>query len=280
MIIRLSESDASLIKQTKELWQLCFNDDSVFLDYCYKERTAPENILCSVEGGRVTAMLHMIPRAVMKQGKRISVTLIAGVATDPEFRGRGVAHALLNEAESVCNAEALILKPADDGLFKFYESIGYRGICRYTEHVFDFSDFGQLPEIFFQAPTAQHLLEIYKNFVCGFDSYEFRDEKYFQSLINETAADKSTLCVCTQDAYAFCEAGDGVCTAYEAVGNITPELISLMKKESGTRYLKLTYPSKLRLAGLAATYRDKDTVMIKYKNNKTDFGKLLSYFSY
>ena len=280
MIIRLSKSDTALIEQTKELWHKCFNDSTAFLDYYYNGRTAPENILCSVERGRVTGMLHMIPRTVMKQGKRISVTLIAGVATDPEFRGSGIAHALLNKAESVCNAEALILKPADDGLFKFYGSIGYRGICRYTEHLLDFSDFGQLPETALQTPTAQHLLEIYNDFACNFDSYELRDKKYFQSLINETAADKSSLCVCTQSAYAFCNVENGICEAYEAVGTITPELISLIKMKSAVQYLKLTYPYKLKLISVAAECRDKDTVMIKYKSSKADFGNLLSYFSY
>ncbi len=280
MIIRLSKNDTAFFNQTKELWHNCFNDSNVFLDYYYDERTAPENILCSVEGGRVTGMLHMIPRTVMKQGNRISVTLIAGVATDPEFRGRGVAHALLNKAESVCNAEALILKPADDGLFKFYGSIGYSGICRYSVHLLDFSALGQLPKTCFRTPTAQHLLGIYNDFARHFDSYELREEKYFQSLINETTVDKSTLCVCTQDAYAFCNVENGICEAYESVGNLTPELISLMKKESGMRYLKLTYPYKLKLVGLTTECRVKDTVMIKYKSSKTDLGKLLSYFSY
>lgn len=280
MIIRLSKSDTALIEQTKELWHKCFNDSNVFLDYYYNERTAPENILCSVEGGRVTCMLHMIPRSVIKQGKRISVTLIAGVATDPEFRGRGIAHALLNEAESVSNADALILKPANDGLFKFYGSIGYRGICRYTEHLLDFPVFGQLPDVGSLTPTARHLFEIYNDFACKFDSYEFRDEKYFQSLINETAVDKSTLCVCTQSAYAFCNVENGICEAYEAAGTITPELISLMKIKSGMKHLKLTYPYKLKLIDATAECRAKDSVMIKYKSSKTDFGKLLSYFSY
>ncbi len=280
MIIRLSKSDTALIEQTKELWHKCFNDSNVFLDYYYNERTAPENILCSVERGRVTGMLHMIPRAVIKQSKRIPITLIAGVATDPEFRGRGIAHALLNKAESVCNTDALILKPADDGLFNFYGSIGYLAINRISEHLLNFSVFGQLPDTCFQTPTARHLLGMYNDFACKFDSYELRDEKYFQSLLNETSVDKSTLCVCTQSAYAFCNVENSICEAYEAVGNITPELISLMKKESAVQYLKLTYPYKLNLISSTSECRVKDTVMIKYKSSKTDFGKLLSYFSY
>ncbi len=50
-------------------------------------------------GGRASAMLHLIPMTLLMGGREVSASYVYAVATLPESRGRGVAAALLEEAE-------------------------------------------------------------------------------------------------------------------------------------------------------------------------------------
>lgn len=71
-------------------------------------------------------MLTVIPAHITgKQGK---FAYIYAVGTDPEYRGRGLAAQLIRETEQYlkeCGYQGALLFPAEEGLYAFYERLGY-----------------------------------------------------------------------------------------------------------------------------------------------------------
>lgn len=78
----------------KELWMKAFGDDEQFADSFIMRYYSRRRMLTAEAGGRMAAMLHLLPFRT-ELGR---TTYIYGVATDPAFRGRGLASQLMREA--------------------------------------------------------------------------------------------------------------------------------------------------------------------------------------
>lgn len=93
--------------------------------------------------GRTAAMLHLVPFDT-ELGR---TTYIYGVATDPAFRGRGLAARLLGEAvrlidERGDDAAFLIPTPGEEWLRSFYGRFGFEGALPVRFVTSDGFDFG------------------------------------------------------------------------------------------------------------------------------------------
>lgn len=113
----------------KKIWNASFPGDEAFADWFLENAYVPENALVWEEGGRVSAMLHLIPMRCRMNGREVSAAYVYAVATLPENRGKGVAAALLQEAEALERSrgtEMLILVPQSETLFEYYRRQGFR----------------------------------------------------------------------------------------------------------------------------------------------------------
>jgi GNAT superfamily N-acetyltransferase len=102
--------------------------DEAFADWFLKNAYAPENALVWVEDGRVSAMLHLIPMRCRMPGREIRAAYVYAVATLPENRGKGVAAALLKEAEALESSrgtDMLMLVPQSETLFEYCRRQGF-----------------------------------------------------------------------------------------------------------------------------------------------------------
>jgi predicted acetyltransferase len=73
-------------------------------------------------------MLHLIPMRWHVGGREVSASYVYAVATLPEWRGRGVAAALLKEAEALEKSRGtrvMMLVPQSASLFEYYRRLGY-----------------------------------------------------------------------------------------------------------------------------------------------------------
>ena len=130
--------DATM-RQVGELWREVFGDDEAFVEafmtLCYDR----ENLFAHSEQGRVVSMVHLLPFCTA-EGERVDY--LYGVATAPEWRGRGFASELilraLRRAEYECRAVVLI--PGSENVKRLYESLGFvdRDIQLHFEGEFDF----------------------------------------------------------------------------------------------------------------------------------------------
>lgn len=112
----------------KELWMTAFGDDEQFADSFLMRYYSRRRMLTAEADGRTAAMLHLLPFRT-ELGR---TTYIYGVATDPAFRGRGLASRLMREAMQLIagrgdDAAMLIPTPGQEWLRGFYEKFGFEG---------------------------------------------------------------------------------------------------------------------------------------------------------
>ena len=108
----------------KRLWIKCFEDEETFIDSFLIGHYSRKRMLAAEEDGRLAAMLHLIPF----ESELGRTTYIYGVATDPDYRGRGLASGLMREAMRRIaeeGADAAILIPSQESLKDFYAPFGF-----------------------------------------------------------------------------------------------------------------------------------------------------------
>lgn len=218
--LRTSETD--LYESSKALWQECFFDDSSFVEYYFKYRTRPECILACIDNDGVQGMVHMLPKYLNVSGELYPVTLIAGLCVKPSVRRGGIASRIMHSAMKLSDTYAIVLQPASESLFCFYERFGFQPLCRCFEITVEKNSVKAPFGGFFDANAMQ---SIYDRFVSGFNTYEHRTKLDFQMLFNEYSLDRSFIAH-TDSAYALCTDGDGLCTVSELCGEMSEELIN------------------------------------------------------
>ena len=81
--------------ELKDLWQLCFQESQPFLDWFFTDRFLPAYCPIYREDGVIQAALHGLPAHMRVRDRIAPCVIIAGVATHPDFRGRGLMRGLL-----------------------------------------------------------------------------------------------------------------------------------------------------------------------------------------
>jgi ribosomal protein S18 acetylase RimI-like enzyme len=112
-----------------ELWASIFGDPAEAIEGYFARRHADENMLVFVEGGALCGMLSMLPLTLVSGNASFPARYVYAVATDPVFRGRGIATELIFRAHEIMVArgdQASVLVPASERLFGYYEKRGYR----------------------------------------------------------------------------------------------------------------------------------------------------------
>ena len=81
--------------ELKDLWQLCFQESQPFLDWFFTDRFLPAYCPIYREDGVIQAALHGLPAHMRVRDRIAPCVITAGVATHPDFRGRGLMRGLL-----------------------------------------------------------------------------------------------------------------------------------------------------------------------------------------
>ena len=119
--------------EVRELWRRVFEDPERFIDLYFTEVYKDEyNYFCHLDG-KVVSALQMLPFTVKYHGLKAESVYVSGVATLPEYRGRGIAGTLLRKAHYSVFCQGAVfaqLIPAGEGLFKWYEGKGYSCVAR------------------------------------------------------------------------------------------------------------------------------------------------------
>lgn len=136
--IRLHPDEAAC----KKLWIEVFGDEEE-ADAFLIRHYAPRHMLSVECEGRMAAMLHLLPF----ESELGRTSYIYGVATHPDFRGRGFASQLMHEALRRCDergddAVLLIPAPGEAWLRDFYGRFGFAGAVPTEFRSPDGFDFG------------------------------------------------------------------------------------------------------------------------------------------
>lgn len=116
-------------EQVKELWKLCFPDDSdEFVNLYFSSRYTDEINSAIMENGMVVSALQRIPYPMQFMDTVIPVAYISGACTHPESRSRGLMSQLLDETHRrmyIDGKYLSVLIPANEGLVGYYSKFGY-----------------------------------------------------------------------------------------------------------------------------------------------------------
>ncbi len=123
------------------LWRLCFPQDERFTAYFFDTLYRPDQALMLTVDGTPAAMLHMFPRTLHWLGQDVPVSYLYGVGTHPDFRRRGLARVLLEQALFEMHLRGVfftVLIPQEPWLFDFYAPMGFAPV--FTLPRFAFSE--------------------------------------------------------------------------------------------------------------------------------------------
>jgi ribosomal protein S18 acetylase RimI-like enzyme len=169
----------------KEIWNASFPGDEAFADWFLENAYVPENALVWEEGGHASAMLHLIPMRCRMSGREFNASYVYAVATLPENRGKGVAAALLQEAEALEKSrgtDLLMLVPQSGTLFEYYRRQGFREALFRTRGLI--AGAGEIPQgtILDDAPEPGELNECFEAALSGRDHVMRTDAYWARSL--------------------------------------------------------------------------------------------------
>lgn len=177
MIVRARQED---LGELREIWKICFpEEDPGFLEFYAKNRWTPESCYVEKEDGRIVSVLCRQKHSIMFNGKVLSVSMISGVATLPEYRSRGCMHDLMRTVTDACEHSELLtfLRTEDPSL---YEPFGFRSSFRRNAYMIRRRDlkrvspFGVAYDV-----RALDMLKVYSAYIRRFNGFYARDLKDF-----------------------------------------------------------------------------------------------------
>lgn len=110
--------------QTRDLWRTCFNDSEEFMDIYFEDKYTDASNLTIRHDGQVVSAMQLLPYRMTFYGTVQHAGYISGLATLPDFRGRGYAANLLHEAHRRLfqqGATLSLLIPQTDEVRSYYE---------------------------------------------------------------------------------------------------------------------------------------------------------------
>ncbi len=220
----------------RRIYTICFpNDEEAFVNYYFQKRTRPNWILGAFEGESLIGTVHMLPQTARFFGTEKSVCLIAGVATLPGERGKGVAGSMLNAAFTIMRERGFcltLLKPATEALAKYYEKFGYAVFARRDVYDLTLSDFSGVADIETHMPSAAELLQLYIAYAAGFNGMRTRTKQDMKLLLEELTTYESGV-FCGGGAYAICFFEEGEAHTLELAGEMPLPLLKALGKKYG-----------------------------------------------
>ena len=108
----------------RALWRQAFGDEDSFLDLFFGIAYAPNRARCLRLEGRITSALYWFDCELDSH----RIAYVYAVATDSEYRGRGLCRALMENTHkhlADLGYSSAILVPGSEELFGFYRALGY-----------------------------------------------------------------------------------------------------------------------------------------------------------
>lgn len=118
----------------KEVWLTCFDDTNEAVELFFKN-IANYEAYCAEDNGKAVSALYLIRTGLNYERAHY----LCGASTLPAYRRRGIMAELIKYAlnESVKDGDKYsLLLPANQGLYSFYEKLGYKPKCSCVKYIF------------------------------------------------------------------------------------------------------------------------------------------------
>lgn len=121
-------SNQELKAQMMNLWQATFHDSSEYISIVFDNYYNCNYSAVDIENGAVVASLLGVPYSFSIDGRKQRGLYLCGLATEPEYRRRGIMGRLIKEIGDRAKADGfdfLFLLPASDGLRDYYRNFNF-----------------------------------------------------------------------------------------------------------------------------------------------------------
>ena len=143
------------LEELKELYLSSFVEDTKEdADFLFENVFSKAWLLSLEENGKTVSMLFLMDCVLSTKTEELPYYYLYAACTHPNYRGKGLMGKLLAKAKDFAcknGKGGIILKPANDSLFKFYKTYGFKEFCKYSKAVFCFED------IKYKAPTLYNI---------------------------------------------------------------------------------------------------------------------------
>lgn len=118
-----------------KLWQQCFGDPLSYISGFWAVSFDHIQVYMAQEGKSSVAMACVLPTQLIdEEGESHSCGYIYAVCTAPSHRGKGLCKGLMEHIHKNCGFQYTALVPAEEGLFPFYEKLGYQTAFYHREY--------------------------------------------------------------------------------------------------------------------------------------------------
>ena len=112
----------------RQLWKKAFGDTDAFLDGFFATGFALDRCRCLFQNEQLAGALYWFD--CQWDGQKLAY--LYAVATDPDFRGKGLCRALMEDTHrhlKTLGYAGTVLVPGNPGLFSLYKKLGYSPFC-------------------------------------------------------------------------------------------------------------------------------------------------------
>lgn len=124
----------------RQMWDEIFDDPEAFADYYFEEKCKDNRILLAYMDGQPVGMTHLNPYMINIDGRTERCYYIVGVAVKPEYRERGIMHAMMKRVLADMKEEGCpftFLMPERD---EYYEGLGFEKVFQTLELDIDITE--------------------------------------------------------------------------------------------------------------------------------------------
>lgn len=185
-MIELRQAKDEDIDKLKSLWQECFGDEMEYINLYFDNLYKNEYCYVAVQGQTICSMQMFLPATLKnKKGRNINGRYVYAVATNPDFRGKGIMRKLEEFAKEDVKSkgiEFLTLVPASQSLFNLYKEIGYKNYAYLENVTYDKLKFKQhTKKTDIEEISLNELNDLRAEFLKSFDEYIFiNDVEYIK----------------------------------------------------------------------------------------------------
>ncbi len=168
----------------RHLWEVCFKDETHYMDTFFFRMYKPENTCVARDNGKVISSLQMFPHTLCVKEKKFNSMYIGGVDTLPAYRGRGIATDLIAFAEEQMKKQHIDIAFLVPVSSTFYYKMGYRPLSFLSEFSGPLSALSSFSEHFEagETPAVPPILA-YESFARRFPLFLERDISRFSNEI-------------------------------------------------------------------------------------------------
>ena len=211
------------------MWKYCFGDSDAFMNWFFDRVYKSENTIAVFEGETVAANLQIFMYDINFCGKKCSVGYIAGVATLPEYRGRGYVKKLMHEAMRELYKRGAVFALLIPFRFEFYKPFGFEAcyhLSEYSGKMQGLRPYAKAGGNFHAYKTAP--IDIYNQYVSGKNGYIIRDEQIFREIYEDTKNGGGHFYILDEGGYIVYTIENGVFNALEIAYTGGAQLKSLL----------------------------------------------------